>query len=244
MKKKINEAIESLKEALGLHGKHEKEEKLSKEEWLKREAVDWGVSIAVAVIIYFVIMPAILGTSSPMVVVSSCSEQPYLNIGNVIILQGTSMENVKAPTVNIRNTFNYSYNEMERTLTINDRKIQKNTSNDIVVYYANPTKSQIIHRALIKLNTTQGTYLLTQGDANDLPDQVTNQKIEGKRRMCISNNPGACISTPITEEMIAGKKIGWRIPLAGHFKLFFCDIFPLCDGHSNLGTNYKYKLTC
>jgi len=244
MKEKINEALKSLKEALRLRGKDKEKDKLSKEEWLKREAVDWIVSIAIAVIIYFIALPAVLGTSSPMVVVSSCSEQPHLNIGNVIILQGTSMENVKAPTLEVGNSFNYTYNEVEKTLFINGRKLEKNTSNDIVVYYANPTRAQIIHRALMKLNTTQGTYLLTQGDANDLPDQVTSRKIDGKRRMCISSNPRDCISTPITEEMIAGKKIGWRIPLAGHFKLFFCDIFPLCDGHANLGTNYEYKLTC
>ena len=62
---------------------------------------------------------------------------------------------------------------------------------------------------------------------------------------CIDENMG-CISTPVTQRMLVGKKILIPVPLLGHVKLFFCDLTlgKLCDGHSNLGTDYQYTLSC
>lgn len=220
------------------------ETKQDKKEWLKKETWDWAVSIAVALLIYFIILPGILNTSSPLVVVSSCSEEPYLNIGDVLVLQGTSIENIRAPLIQVENQLNYSYRESTGTLILNGRKINKNQSNDIVVYFTNPGRTRVIHRALAKLETPEGTYLLTQGDANSIPDQLTKGLINGERRLCINQNPGVCISTLINQEMVVGKKLGWRLPLLGHVKLFFCDVMPFCDGHANRGTGYEYRLTC
>ncbi len=234
-----------LKKFIGLFTSDEKEEPETKKEWIKREGKDWAISIAVAVVIYFVILPAILNTSSPLIVVSSCSEEPYLDIGNVLAIQGTQVKNVKAPTIDLQsNEINYSFNAQKETLTINGKDLKKNESNEIVVYYSNPGGSQIIHRALAKIKTQNQQYLLTWGDANPIPDQLTQKKMKGKRRLCLQNNPGACISTPINNKMLVGKKLGWRVPLLGHVKLFFCDIFPVCEGHANQGTDYEYKLTC
>lgn len=239
----------------------EKEEKTKKEK-VKQEAFDWIISISVALLIYFVILPALLGTSSPLIVVSSCSEEPYLNIGDVLILQGTDIESTKAPTVNVENGLNYSFNEEDQVLTINGKKIRKNDSNDIVVYISSPSGSQVIHRALAKLDTGKEKLLLTWGDANSLPDQLTRAEVKGERALCmqstqrgtvlltpnntqyLTKEPGACISTPVNKDRIVGEKATWRIPILGHFKLFFCDVMPFCDGHSNPGTGYDYELSC
>lgn len=242
LKQKLQHLTDEVRKKLKRPEKQGK--KLSKKERIKKEALDWAVSIAIAVTIYFVILPAILGTSSPMVVVASCSQAPHLNIGDIIILRGTQIEDVKAPTINIEQETTYHYNEAEKTLHIGNEEIKQNTTNDIVVYHTEPKRTQVIHRALAKLNTTQGKYLLTQGDANEIPDQVTQQKIEGERRLCLTSNPNVCLSTAVNDEMLVGRKAGWRIPILGHVKLFFCDVLPLCEGHSNLGTNYEYKLTC
>ncbi len=248
MIEKTKKTLKKTKEKLGkinpFKEKHKKEKPdLFTKQWFKQEAFDWTISILTAVAIYFVILPAILHTNSPLIVVSSCSEEPHLNIGNVLVLQGTKVKDVNAPTVEINSSLEYQFNYNE-SLIINGEELRKNTSNDIVVYTAKPSGYQIIHRALAKLKTPDEEYLLTWGDANPVPDQVTANKIKGKRRLCLSSNPNACISTPIKNSMLTGKKIGWRIPLAGHVKLFFCDITPFCEGHSNKATNYQYKLTC
>ncbi len=274
MNKKIQMKIKKIKEAFKkmnkkIRGKERKKEERTKKEKIKREIRDWGISIAAALLIYYVILPAALGTSTPMIVVSSCSQQPYLNIGNVIVLRGTDMQDIEAPTITIDGKLNYTYNEETDTLTINNQDITKNSENDIVTYVSHPTGTQIIHRALAKLEFTeeadfaQGeTILLTQGDANPMPDQITQKELEGERALCLGYSRGetillpqdsqelvstreqACLSTLVTEDMLVGRKTGWRIPILGHIKLFFCDVVPFCDGHSNPGTNYEYKLTC
>lgn len=221
-----------------------KTKKKTKKQRVKQEAFDWIISIAIALLIYFVILPAILNTQSPMVIVSSCSQEPHLNIGDVLIIQGTDTESVEAPTIQPKEGTEYSYDEYSESLIVNGEQIHKNQSNDIVVYFTHPQGTQVIHRALVKLNTTRETYLLTQGDANEIPDQITRQPINGQRKLCLEENPTQCISTAINDEMLVGRKVGWRIPLLGHVKLFFCDIIPFCDGHANPGTNYEYKLTC
>jgi len=272
IKEKIKKTLRSVKKKI--KGKEPSEKKeLTKKQKIKREAMDWGISIAAALLIYFVVLPAILGTSTPMIVVSSCSQQPHLNIGDLLIIQGVQMEDIEAPTVTIEGQLNYTYDKQTNTLTINDHEISPNTNNSIVTYLPSPTGTQIIHRALVKLEFTEQAepiqgekILLTQGDANEIPDQITRTEVNGERALCldytregmilqpqhgpedqellISQDPEICLSTPATEERIIGRKKGPRIPLLGHIKLFFCDVAPICEGHSNPGTSYEYKLTC
>ncbi len=284
MKKKLKKLKEKTKNSLSklkkkIKGK-EKKEKLTRKQRIIKEIRDWGISIAAALLIYYVILPAILGTSTPMVIVSSCSQEPHLNIGDVLILQGTSMEEIEAPTVKIEEELNYTYNNETNRIVINGQEIETDTENDIVTYIPEPPGTQVIHRSLAKIEFSENAspeflagekILLTQGDANPIPDQVTREEINaGKRAMCISleqegmivNLPHdmdlegqedlkiiphgieTCLSTPVTEERIVGRKTGPRIPLLGHVKLFFCDVMPFCDGHANPGTEYEYKLSC
>ncbi len=212
---------------------------------LQREVWDWILSFAAAAIVYFVILPFFLGTSAPAVVVSSCSEKGYLNIGDIIINQGVSINDVNAPEVMINSFYGVTPVFKDgRVVAINfsGTVVYRNTSSDIVTYLAVPSGAQIIHRAFVKVNYSGETLLITQGDANPYPDQMWVK--DGRGGWCIDDNNGLCISTMVTQDRLLGRKIGPPIPLAGHVKLFFCDIMPFCDGHANLGTGYKYKLWC
>jgi len=209
-----------------------------------QEIKDWAVSFIVAAVVYFIILPAILGTTSPGVVVASCSEKGHLNIGDILIVQGTSIKDINAPEVVVDRYEGFTpvldENGEVTELIIGSKQVSLNRSNDIVVYSAYPTGVQIIHRVFVKIKTSDGYLLLTKGDANTALDQMTQTG-----ESCIDENIG-CISTPVTQRMLVGKKILIPIPLLGHVKLFFCDLTlgKLCDGHSNLGTDYKYTLSC
>jgi len=209
-----------------------------------QEVKDWAVSFIVAAVVYFIVLPALLGTSSPGVVVASCSERGYLNIGDILVVQGTSIKDINAPEVIVDRyegvTPILDENGEVTELIIGSKQVSLNRSNDIVVYSAYPTGVQIIHRVFVKIKTNNGYLLLTKGDANTALDQMTKTG-----ESCLDENIG-CISTPVTQRMLVGKKILIPVPLLGHVKLFFCDLTmgKLCDGHSNLGTDYRYTLSC
>lgn len=209
-----------------------------------QEIKDWAVAFLVAAVFYFIILPAILGTSSPGIVVASCSERGYLNIGDILVIQGVSIKDIKAPLVEVDRFTGFipiPNDKGEITqIVISGKAVSLDRTNDIVVYNAYPTGVQIIHRAFVKIKTDNGYLLLTKGDANTALDQMTQAG-----DVCIDENIG-CISTPVSQSRLVGKQILIPLPLLGHVKLFFCDLTlgKLCDGHSNLGTNYQYSLSC
>ncbi len=209
-----------------------------------QEVKDWAVSFLVAAVLYFIILPAILGTSSPGVVVASCSERGYLNIGDILVVQGVSIKDINAPLVEVDRFTGFipiPNDKGEITqIVIGGKAVSLNRSNDIVVYSAYPMGAQIIHRAFAKIKAGNDYFLLTKGDANMALDQMTQAG-----DVCIDENIG-CISTAISQNRLIGKQVLIPLPLLGHVKLFFCDLTlgKLCDGHSNLGTNYQYSLSC
>jgi signal peptidase I len=211
---------------------------------LGQEVKDWLSAFIVAAVAYFIILPALLGTSSPAVVVSSCSERGYLSIGDIIVVQGVSIKDVVAPEVQVVtfDSFTPVFDADNKTtaIIVGNTTVPVNASNDIVVYNAYPSGAQIIHKALARIKTPSGYLLLTKGDANPIPDQF------GSKGPCIGQNAGYCISTPITQKMLVGRKILVPIWFFGHVKLFFCDLTfnKLCEGHANLGTAYNYTLGC
>jgi len=178
-------------------------------------------------------------------VISSCSEKGYLNTGDIIINSGTSIEDVNAPEVTVDSLLNVTpvfENGKVTQLDFSGQVVNRTDQADIVTYISNPLGAQIIHRVFTKVHYRGQTFLITQGDANPYPDQLW---IKGEKGgWCWDQNSGYCISTLVTSDALVGKKIGPTIPLAGHVKLFLCDIIPFCDGHSNLGTGYKYVLSC
>ncbi len=209
------------------------------------EFKDWIYSLVIAAVIYFILLPAILGTSSPMVVVSSCSEKGYINIGDILVIHGIDIKDIVAPTANVSqfNDFTYEFNQNNEIarIFVNSIPLALDRNSDIIVYSARPSGAQIIHRVFAKIydQSTQQYYLITKGDANNVPDQLSRNG-----GTCVKSNIGGCISDAITKDNLVGKKILVNVPLLGHVKLFFCDITRLCDGHANLGTNYQYKLSC
>lgn len=244
---KIKSIFAKIKEKLFFWRKKKKPEKKPKTftEKIWFEVKDWVIAFVVAALVYFVILPLALGTSSPMVVVSSCSEKGYMNTGDILVIQGVDIKDVNAPLVEVDRFRGFTpitddeTNEITK-IDISGNIVELNRSSDIIVYSAYPSRAQIIHRVFAKIKeTSRDRYLLiTKGDANQIPDQMS-----GTGAVCVDENIG-CISTPITKRMLLGRKIIFPIPLLGHVKLFFCDIFPFCDGHSNLGTNYEYVLNC
>lgn len=205
------------------------------------EIKEWILSFIIVAFIYFILLPVLLGTSIPLMVVASCSEKGYLNIGDVIVLQGTDIQNVNAPTVRINDPMEikpYFAGKNVTGIVVGNQTILANPKNDIVVYSS--PKGIIIHRALAKIVYKNQTYLLTKGDANPVPDQYSNYGM-----FCITENQG-CLSKAVTQGNLIGRMILFPIPLIGHAKLFFCDITLgyLCEGHANRGTNYEYKLWC
>lgn len=177
-----------------------------------------------------------------MVVVSSCSERGHINIGDILVVQGINIKDVNAPIVEVDkfDDFTPLFDDGEVTrLNIEGKIVMINREADIVVYNAYPSGAQIIHRAFAKIKVRDKYYLITKGDANPIPDQLSTTG-----EACVSSNRGECISTPITQKMLVGKKILFPIPLLGHIKLFFCDVVPFCDGHANPGTNFNYELWC
>ncbi|MEM0372417.1 MAG: hypothetical protein QXO69_01045 [archaeon] len=219
--------------------------KTKKQYSVKDELREWAISFIVAAVVYFVVLPAILGTSSPMVIVSSCSERGHYNIGDILIIQGTDISSVNAPLVSITSFSDIKpviENNTVQRIIAGGETIQANASNDLVVYYARPSGAQVIHRAMALFKYNGNYYLMTKGDANSVPDQFGS--INGSVIMCADENPGSCLSTLITQRSLVGKKILWHVPLLGHVKLFFCDVIPVCEGHSNMGTNYEFTLSC
>ncbi len=247
----------SLKKIMKKASKQKTKQAEKQDYGLKEEARDWAVSFLVAAVVYFLILPIFLHTTSPLVVVSSCSEKGFLDIGDILVIQGVSAKDVKAPAIQSSNlnfiALNdsgspYTYRDFEegyevKKLLIGSQTVSLNKSNDIIVYNTKPFIGQVIHRAFAKIKKGNKYYIITKGDANLVPDQLGFNAFD-KQQNCLTENPGNCISTLVDENMIVGKKILFRIPLLGHVKLFFCDVMPFCEGHSNVGTNHVYKLSC
>jgi signal peptidase I len=242
LKSSLNKAVEKTKSTILFWRKDKKEKKKMT---LKDEVKEWVISFIVVAVIYFIVLPAILSTSSPMVVVSSCSEAGYLNIGDILVLKGVDIETIRATEGEVNSWVKVVpviKGNTTEGVDFNGKYIKANDSNDIIVYVANPYGAQIIHRVLAKVKMNDRYYLITKGDANPLPDQfgIIDNQIVG----CWTENPNVCVSTPVTQNTLVGKKVFFRIPIVGHLKLLFCDIMPFCDGHSNAGTGYEFKLWC
>lgn len=71
-----------------------------KEEGYKKNILEIVIAIAAVVIIWFGMQFA-LGTPTPLDVVPSCSMLPALQRGDMIMLQGVNINNIRAPIVNV-----------------------------------------------------------------------------------------------------------------------------------------------
>ncbi len=162
----------------------------------------------------WVILCIVLNTSSPIDVVTSCSMEPVLQRGDLILLHG---ENIAAPVFyfngpikldkikvvrklcRIKGPSGVKVSQCTNALQYAGKEIKYNASNPIIVYQPDAPIGLIIHRAFAKLQNKTTTLYLTKGDNNEILDQEAG-------------------IPPVKPESIHGKEI-FRIPLVGYVKL-------------------------
>ncbi len=213
--------------------------------WIIKEIKEWIEAIIIVSLIYFIILPAIFGTKNPVLIVASCSEYPYLTIGDVIFIKKANISSINIQTAVINNSTKIMpiiKNGEYVGFKINGKVYYRNTSNPIIAYRLCNRYGcfDIIHRAYLKIIKNNKTYLITWGDNNPIPDQYDYEKIS----FCIDKKTENCLSKAITQDNLRGEKTLITIPYVGHIKMFFCDLTHICPGHSNIGTNGIYQLTC
>jgi signal peptidase I len=241
-KLKLLDPAEHLKRKYGLKG------------W-KAELVDLVVGFAFAALLYYIILPAILGATPPAVVVQSCSMKGVLNVGDIVVLRGATFDEINAPLVRLGVPINFSLepndarNQTKFLVFPDNQTLPVGTSGDTVVYVSKTSGEQIVHRVIAKVEASDGRYYLTKGDANSVPDA---SKIDcavwiggecmtyspSITKMCTNADKGwpGCIATPVKENEIAGRQI-FVIPLLGHVKMLAFHVL-------TLGHGYPDKMWC
>ena len=221
---------------------------------IKAEIVDLVVSLGIAALLYFVIMPAILGANPAAVVVQTCSMKGVFNVGDISVLQGTNFEDLNAPEIILAQNFFYNIepnnvaSKTTKLLFPDGQELAVQTTGDIITYNSQTSGMQIIHRVIAKVRAEDGNFLITKGDVNDLPDSVKISCAEytttdGKTyctklsttitEVCDAETdrgwPG-CLAAPLQDKDIVGKHILW-IPFLGHVKMLFMHVVTLGHGY-------------
>jgi len=218
----------------------------------KAEAVDWGVGFLEAALFYFVILPLILGTYPPAVVVQTCSMAGTYNVGDIAVMMGTSFDGIHAPEVSASSlTYSIVPNNISEQATElifpGGQDVPVTTKGDVVLYISPTSGEQIIHRAIAKVVTPSGRYIITKGDANTIPDSAKIECAEWVKEagglrctkikstissICTDADRGypGCLGTPIPESKVLGKAV-FTIPLLGHVKMLFMHIITLGHGY-------------
>ncbi len=213
------------------------------------ELFDLVIGLAMAALLYYLILPFILGATPPAVVVQSCSMKGSLNVGDVVVLQGVSFEDVNAPLIELDGplTFlpipNDARQPTKSIIFSNNQTLKLDTKGDTIVFISKISGDQIVHRIIAKVVTPEGRFYLTKGDANNIPDaskidcsvwqnnhcSVHKSQIQNT---CTEKDKGwsGCIATPIPEEEIAGRQY-FVIPLIGHIKMLFFHLITLGNGY-------------
>ena len=210
-------------------------------------AIDWAVYIVFAAIFAFLaytILGLLFGSSAPMIIVYSCSMEPNLFRGDIIGLQKASPEQIKAPEIDLNvgtlkgaNLWDfaepypypiYSDGKINTTTALkfkDGRILQLSQEGDIVMYYSNNVKKEIIHRVVAKIKANDGYYFLTKGDSAK-NYWIDEDCFEIKYYNQVYRSASSCITlNPLSSEEIAGKAF-FRIPYLGYAKLLPFDDLP------------------
>ncbi|VVB69801.1 Uncharacterised protein [uncultured archaeon] len=226
---------------------------------MKKAAAEIVYSVFFAVTAW-TLLTLILNTQTPINVVTSCSMLPTLSRGDLLLLQGTQVNTQEIDINTTYNEFLskmipipepcYIKNDagaVREDRCINsfiyeNKKYNFTKTGDIIVY--NPTVKiaqlqsalqgidLIVHRAVLKVKATDGTFILTKGDNNPTPDQIgvvtgsqANQiKDQHIQIFCFDDSRAGRICTvspwieQIEENKILGKSI-LDIPYIGYVKL-------------------------
>lgn len=209
----------------------------------KNEHIELAVDIIFAFIFAFVlynyVLAFLLGAATPLVIVYSGSMEPVLYRGDVVVLSGSKDIAVKEISVDfpVKGRLvseyaqvvagNYLYTERAEGIIIGGRRVDFDNSGPVVVYRSSLSGLDIIHRAVLKINAPDGSFLFTYGDNGrtnwtfdaDCPSYDPVTIIGGKKQfMCIT-------LTPVQASELKGKYI-FHIPLVGYVKLLIFDDLP------------------
>jgi len=211
------------------------------------EIVDLAVGFIVAGLIYFIIMPLLLGANPAAVVVQTCSMTGTYNVGDIVVLRGAAWDDINAPEITA-SSIHYTIEpnnitHQTKKLIFADTELDVEATGDVIVYNSKTSGVQIIHRVIAKVTTPDGRYYITKGDTNAIPDSSKIDCAEFINDRCtkisytVSNVcteedrgwPG-CIGTPLKEDEIVGKHF-FTVPLLGHVKMLFFHILTLGNGY-------------
>ena len=104
-----------------------------------------------------------------------------------------------------------------KNTTSGPKTIDINRDGEIIVYHSDYLQKDIIHRAVVKIKTPEGWYVLTKGDnnsTNTMIDQDCIQKIDGYRL----DHPWCITLYPTPQSEVKGKVL-FKIPYIGYIKL-------------------------
>ncbi len=180
-------------------------------------------AILVAYLMYL-LLGLILHTPRPAVIVASQSMEPTLWPGDIAIVEGVLPSDIKAPEVDVNAKLRDT--PLDRTpikvlregvktvgFLVNGKKISLERNGDIIVYYNDVYRKDIIHRAVLKIKAADGWFFLTKGD-----NEATNPAIDED---C---DVGLCIYPyPVPADHVLGKVI-FVIPRIGIIKLWIAEL--------------------
>ena len=203
------------------------------------EAIDWGVYLISALVFAYAIYSIfglLLGTTSPMVIVVSGSMEPIYFRGDVVVLQGKHIDEIKAQTIELNENLDGKHfdefaspirarvDESFETVSIefdNGKRIDLDKKGDIIVYFSSSREEPIIHRIVAKIKANDGVYFLTKGDSENNPfidQELCGIQSGGIKRYCVA-------PYPIKAEEVEGTAL-FKVPLIGYVKLLVFDDIP------------------
>ncbi len=179
---------------------------------IRLNAIELAWALAAAVFAW-IALTIVLGTPSPIDVVTSCSMRPVLERGDLVILSGGEarapearyygqrLVGVKQPCIIEKKGLEEGALCTE-SIIVGNETFSFNKENDIIVYEPSPRITDlIIHRAFARLRDEKNrVFYVTRGDNNRHADQEAGISL-------------------VPQEHTHGKVI-LRIPFLGYFKLF------------------------
>lgn len=191
--------------------------------------------IVYALVLAFVILKLfalILGAHEAAMIVVSGSMVPNVNIGDVVILYSPKTINTTYIDVNanikdvpIREYLDAVYVQDKNTnypvisdLNVLGQLVKPNKSGDIVVYYSDIEKKEIIHRAILGIRALDGTFYITRGD-----NTKTNFVLDADCNAKFQTNNGIisikCLYPYALQKENVLSKYLFKIPFVGWIKL-------------------------
>ncbi|VVB74737.1 Uncharacterised protein [uncultured archaeon] len=189
----------------------------------------------------YTILGAILQTSTPLVIVYSASMEPTMHRGDVVLLKSANdpifpernvTVNYAVGSLSTNNFVKSSYDSSGElsSFVIDNNQIDYKKDGPIVVYSAyNPLYpaydgKQIIHRAIVQINATDGEFILTKGD-----NSATNKRFDQELGLTLY---------PSAVKNLQGQVVV-SVPLLGCIKLWLVDDFSSIISKGHLPSDFE-----